>query len=215
MNSGSPISPQRTSKEPLDIYRRIRNTWTGRRDHALVLLCIQTGLRVSEVANLTCADVVLGVGAHVSCVGKGRKSRQTPLVPLTVAVLKSWLAERDGLPTSPLFPTSKGRHLSRDAIEHRLSLYATRAVRTCPSLGSKHVTAHTLRHTCAMALLRSGVDLSIIALWLGHEQVSTTSLYLHADLSLKERAIAQVRPPDTAPGRYLPSDPVLAFLESL
>jgi integrase/recombinase XerD len=192
-----------------------RDTWTGRRDHAMVVLFVQTGLRISELAALSCSDIVLGSGAHVSCVGKGRKLRQTPLVPLTVGVLKTWLAERGGSPPDPLFPTSTGRRLSRDAIERRISLYATRAAASCPSIGTKHVTAHTLRHTCAMSLLRSGVPIEVIALWLGHEQVSTANIYLHADMSMKERAIERVRPPDTTPGRYRPSDPVLAFLEAL
>ena len=192
-----------------------RDTWTGRRDHAMIVLFIQTGLRISELASLACADVTLGTGAHVSCIGKGRKLRQTPLVPVTIGVLKTWLAERGGSPPDPLFPTSKGRPLSRDAIERRLSLYVTRAVTTCPSIGSKHVTAHTLRHTCAMSLLRSGVPIEVIALWLGHEQVATANIYLHADMSMKERAIERVRPPNTTPGRYRPSDPLLAFLEAL
>jgi integrase len=192
-----------------------RDTWTGRRDHAMVVLFVQTGLRISELASLTCADITLGTGAHVSCLGKGRKLRQTPLVPLTIGVLKTWLAERGGSPSAPLFPTSVGRRLSRDGIERRISLYATQAIAACPSIGTKHVTAHMLRHTCAMLLLRSGVPIEVIALWLGHEQVSTANIYLHADLSMKERAIERVRQPSTVPGRYRPSDPVLAFLESL
>ena len=192
-----------------------RTTWTGRRDHALVVLAVQTGLRISELAALTVADVALGTGAHIHTVGKGRKERRTPLVPLTVAVMRSWLAERGGSPSVPLFPTSTGRALSRDAIERRVALYVSRAATTCPSIGSKHVTAHTLRHTAAMRLLLSGVDVTVIALWLGHEQVSTTSCYLHADMSQKERAIARVAPPSTKPGRYRPPDPLLAFLEGL
>lgn len=192
-----------------------RTTWTGRRDHALIVLAVQSGLRISELAGLTVSDVSLGTGAHVHTVGKGRKERRTPLVSLTVAVLRSWLAERGGSPAGPLFPTSTGRALSRDAIEHRLALYVSRAGETCPSIRAKHVTAHTLRHTAAMRLLLSGVDVTVIALWLGHEQVSTTSGYLHADMSQKERAIARVTPPSTKPGRYRPPDPLLAFLEGL
>lgn len=192
-----------------------RTTWTGRRDHALIVLAVQTGLRISELAGLKVADVSLGTGAHVHTVGKGRKERRTPLVPLTVAVLRSWLAERGGSPPGPLFPTTTGRSLSRDAIERRLTLYASRAADTCPSIRAKHVTAHTLRHTTAMRLLLSGVDVTVIALWLGHEQVSTTSSYLHADMAQKERAIARVAPPSTKPGRYRPPDTLLAFLEDL
>lgn len=192
-----------------------RATWTGRRDHALIVLAIQTGLRVSELTSITCADIVLGPGANVHCVGKGRKERRTPLVPLTVSVLRIWLAERRGTQAEPLFPTITGKALSRDAIEHRIAHYASIAGKSCPSMRAKHVTAHTLRHTCAMRLLISGVDVTLIALWLGHEQVSTTNIYLHADMTRKEMAIARTIPPATTPGRYRASDPVLAFLEAL
>jgi len=192
-----------------------RGTWTGRRDHALLVLAIQTGLRVSELVGVTCGDVVLGTGAHVRCVGKGRKERRTPLVPLTAGVLRTWLAERRGGPSDPLFPTITGTALSRDAVEHRIALHVERAAAGCPSLRAKRVTAHTLRHTAAMRLLLSGVDITVIALWLGHEQVSTTGVYLHADMSQKERAIARVTPPGTKPGRYHAPDAIIAFLESL
>lgn len=192
-----------------------RTTWTGRRDHAMIVVATQTGLRISELAGLTVADVVLGIGAHVHTVGKGRKERRTPLVPLTVAVLKVWLTERQGSPPGPLFPTSTGRPLSRDAIEHRVALYVSKASETHPSIRTKHVTTHTLRHTAAMRLLLAGVDVTVIALWLGHEQVSTTSAYVHADMSQKERAIACVNPPATKPGRYRAPDALLAFLEAL
>lgn len=179
------------------------------------MLSIQTGLRISELTALTCADIVLGVGAHVHCVGKGRKERRTPLVPATVDVLDGWLAERAGAPTEPLFPTSTGRRLSRDAIEHRLAHCTAAARKRCPSLNTKQVTAHTLRHTAAMRLLTAGVDITVIALWLGHEQISTTNVYLHADMAQKERAVTRVTPPDTKLGRYQPPDTLLAFLEAL
>lgn len=192
-----------------------RSSWTGRRDHAMITLAIQTGLRISELAGLTCADVVLGVGAHVRCVGKGRKQRHTPLLPLTVEVLRAWLAERRGTPSEPLFPTSTGRQLSRDAIERRVSHHVRAAAQGCPSLRTKKVSAHTLRHTAAMRLLLSGVNVTVIALWLGHEQVTTTNVYLHADMSQKERAIARTTPPNTTPGRYRAPDTLLAFLETL
>jgi len=192
-----------------------RGTWTGRRDHAMLVLAIQTGLRISELAGLTVADIVAGTGANVHTVGKGRKERRTPLVPLTVEVLRTWLAERGGDPCDPFFPTSTGRALSRDAIEHRVALYVSKAKQFCPSIRTKHVTTHTLRHTAAMRLLLSGNDVTVIALWLGHEQVSTTSAYIHADMSQKERAIARVAAPDTKPGRYRAPDAFLAFLESL
>ena len=192
-----------------------RQTWTGRRDHAMLILAIQTGLRISELAQLTTTDITLGTGANVHTIGKGRKERRTPLVPFTVAMLRSWLAERGGPPGDPLFPTSTGRALSRDAIEHRVALYVSRAATSCPSIRTKHVTTHTLRHTAAMRLLLAGVDVTVIALWLGHEQVSTTSGYVHADMTQKERAIARVTPPSTKPGRYRPPDTLLAFLEAL
>lgn len=192
-----------------------RATWVGRRDYAMLLLTAQTGLRVSELTALDVADVHLGHGANVHCVGKGRKERRTPLLPATVAVLSVWLAERQGHATDPLFPTSTGRRLSRDAIERRITLYTTKAAQHCPSLKTKHITAHTLRHTAAMRLLLSGVDITIIALWLGHEQIATAQLYLHADMTQKERAIAKTTPPAVTPGRYHAPDPLLTFLENL
>jgi site-specific recombinase XerD len=192
-----------------------RTTWAGRRDHALILLTAQTGLRISEVAGLTTSDVHLGTGAHVSCHGKGRKDRITPLTTGTIAVLRTWLAERGGQPGQPLFPTRTGGRLSRDAIEHRLAKHTATAAGRCPSLNAKTITAHTLRHTAAMRLLHAGTDTSVIALWLGHEQAETTQIYLHADLELKERALARTKPPDTTPGRYRPPDQLLAFLEAL
>ena len=192
-----------------------RTTWAGRRDHALILLAAQTGLRISELTGLTIGDVHLGTGAHVSCTGKGRKQRITPLTTGTVAVLRTWLAERRGQPGQPLFPSRTGSGLSRDAVEHRLAKHTATAAARCPSLNAKTVTAHTLRHTAAMRLLHAGTDTSVIALWLGHEQAETTQIYLHADLALKERALARTKPPDVKPGRYRPPDKLLAFLEAL
>ena len=189
-----------------------RTRWTGRRDHTMLLLALQTGLRISELNRLTCADVTVGAGANVHCIGKGRKERRTPLVPTTVEVLRVWLTERDGAPSDPLFPTTAGKPLSRDAIERRITLHATRAADRCPSIATKQVTAHTLRHSCAMRLQLGGVDLAVIALWLGHEQVSSTNPYLHADMSQKERAIARTTQPATKPGRYQAPDAVMAFL---
>lgn len=193
-----------------------QTTRTGRRDHTMILLTIQTGLRISELARLTIADITVGIGAHVHTIGKGRKERRTPLLPQTVTALRAWLTERQGTPTTdPLFPTVTGRHLSRDAIEHRVAFYVGKAGDACPSIRAKHVTTHTLRHTAAMRLLLSGVDVTVIALWLGHEQVSTTNIYLHADMTMKERAIARTTPPNTTPGRYHAPDTLLAFLEAL
>ncbi len=192
------------------------DTRTGRRDHALFTLAIQTGLRISELLSLTIADIHTGAGAHVHCLGKGRKERRTPLLPATVTVLKRWITEHGGLPSAPLFTSSTGRGLSRDAIEHRISHTITIASASCPSLVGKHVSMHTLRHTAAMRLLHAGVDTTVIALWLGHEQIVTTNIYLHADMTLKEAAIAKVTPLSVpAAGRYQPTDTVLAFLAAL
>jgi integrase len=173
------------------------------------------GCGVSELTGLTRSDVFLGTGPHVSCHGKGRKQRITPLAKVTVAVLRAWLTGRPGDPGQPLFPNRTGGRLSRDAVEKRLTLHVTTAAGQCPSLKAKNVTAHTLRHTAAMRLLHAGVDTSVIALWLGHEQADTTQIYLHADLELKEKALARTTPATTKPGRYKPPDQLLAFLESL
>lgn len=190
-------------------------TWTGRRDHALVLLAVQTGLRISELTGLTRGDLHLGPGAHITCHGKGRKDRITPLTATTVAVLHNWLAESSTDPNAPLFPTRRGSRLSRDAIEHRLKHYTAKATASCPSLHGKTITAHVLRHTTAMRLLHAGVDTGVIALWLGHVSVDTTQIYLHADLSLKEKTLARTSPPNSHTGRYQPPDRIIAWLEAL
>jgi len=192
-----------------------QTTWTGRRDHAMFALTIQAGLRISELAGLTRQDVALGAGANIHTIGKGRKERHTPLVRATRAVLKAWLAERRGEPTDPLFPTVTGGRLSRDAIERRLCRHLAVAADTCRSLRTKHVTTHTLRHTAAMRLLLAGNDVVVIALWLGHEQIETTNIYLHADMTHKQRAIDKTKPIAAKPGRYRPPDSLLAFLEAL
>jgi integrase/recombinase XerD len=192
-----------------------RATWHGRRDHALLLLDIQTGLRVSELTGPRISDAHLGVGAHIRCRGKGRKNRATPLTAQTVEVLRAWLDERTGDPADPLFLSRRGGPLSTDAIEWLLAKHAATAAVSCPTLHGKRVTPHVLRHTAAMQLLQAGVDTSVIALWLGHESVDTTTVYLHVDLALKEQALARTAPPNTTPGRYRPPDPLLAFLEAL
>jgi integrase/recombinase XerD len=192
-----------------------RSTWTGRRDHAMLALTIQTGLRISELAALTRADVTLTTGANVHTIGKGRKERRTPLVPTTKTLLKAWLHERAGNPADPLFSTITGNRLSRDAIERRLARHLADAASTCPSLASKHVTMHTLRHTAAMRLLLAGNDITVIALWLGHEQLSSTNAYLHADMTQKQEAIDRTKPITAKPGRYQPPDALIAFLEAL
>jgi integrase/recombinase XerD len=190
-------------------------TWSGRRDHAMLALTIQTGLRISELIALACQDITLTTGANVHTVGKGRKHRRTPLTPPTRRVLKAWLAERAGVPEDPLFPTTTGKRLSRDAIERRLAIHLASAAASYPSIKSKHVTMHTLRHTAAMRLLLAGNDITVIALWLGHEQITTTQIYLHADMTHKQQAIDRTRPLAAKPGRYQPPDALLAFLEAL
>jgi site-specific recombinase XerD len=191
------------------------HTWTGRRDHAWIRLATQTGLRASELTGLTRGDVHLGAGAHVACHGKGRKDRITPLTAATVTVLRDWMAEHPGPATNPLFPTNRGTPMSSDALQQRLTLHASTAAHQCVSLHGKTITPHVLRHTAAMNLLQAGVDITVIALWLGHESVTTTQIYLQADLALKQQALDRATPPTTPPGRYQPPDGLLAFLESL
>jgi len=192
-----------------------RSRWIGRRDHALLTVAVQTGLRVTELTSLRCQDVHLGTGAHLTSSGKGRKHRATPLTKQTVAVLRSWLQERGSQPDEPLFSTSRGRPLSRDAIALLLTKHVMAASHNCPTLSSKNVSPHVLRHTAAMNLLHAGVDSTVIALWLGHESVETTQIYLHADMAIKERALARTTPPASTPGRYRPPDTLLAFLQAL
>jgi integrase/recombinase XerD len=190
-------------------------TWLGRRDHALLALMIQTGIRVSELTRLRIGDVHLGTGSHIRVLGKGRKQRSPTLTSETVTVVRAWLNERRGQPEQPLFPTRQGRPLSRYTVGALVTKHATTAAFRCPSLTVKLVTPHTLRHTNAMLLRAKGVDIATIALWLGHESTQTTHIYEHADPALKEQAIARTAPLGTKPGRYRPSDTLLAFLESL
>jgi len=192
-----------------------RARWIGRRDHALLTVAIQTGLRVTELTNLRRHDVHLGTGPHVQAFGKGRRQRATPLTRQTVAVLRDWLNERDGQPQQPLFTTSRGRALSRDAVALLLNKHATNASHNCPTLTDKTISPHVLRHTAAMNLLHAGVDSTVIALWLGHESVEATQAYIHADMAIKERALARTTPTGSTPGRYRPPDTLLAFLEAL
>lgn len=189
--------------------------WEGRRDYAMIALDVQTGLRLSELTGLTCADVHLDDGAHVHCSGKGRKERCVPLTSANVTIMRTWLRERNGRPHEPLFPTRTGRRLSDDAVAARLALYKESAALRRPSLLTKHLTPHVLRHTCAMAMLREGVDVAVIALWLGHVDMRSTNAYLHADMTIKERALARTTSPSSRPGRFRPSDKLIAFLESL
>jgi integrase/recombinase XerD len=191
------------------------STWHGRRDRALLALALQTGLRVSELISLSCDDIVLGTGAHVRCMGKGRKERATPIRKDSAKVLRDWLTERDGTDTDPVFISNRDARLSRDAVEQIVRKHGLTAERKCPSLKKKHVTPHVLRHSAAMQLLQNGVDRTVIALWLGHESVETTQMYIHADIQLKEKAMARTRPIKAPPGRYRPGDKLLAFLEAL
>jgi integrase/recombinase XerD len=190
-------------------------TWHGRRDHALLALAAQTGLRSSELTGLTCGDVQTGTGPTVRCHGKGRKDRVTPLTANVATVIRGWLREQPGNPPDPLFPTRTGRRLSSDAVQDLVERHAATAAAGCPSIQDKHITPHTLRHSAAMALMHAGVDPVTIALWMGHESPKSTQPYIHADLKLKEKALARTAPPTTKTGRYRPPDKLLAFLESL
>lgn len=192
-----------------------RNTWIGRRDHTLLLVAVQTGLRLSELTALRQQDVILASGAHVRCEGKGRKQRCTPLTRTTIRVLEQWVQEQGREDTKILFPNGRGDRLSSDAVQHLVSKYARIAQRSCQSLKHKRVTPHLLRHTSAMELLQAGVDLTVIALWLGHESIETTRIYLDADLAMKEQALDKVAPIDAKPRRYRPDDELMAFLKTL
>ena len=181
----------------------------------LLLVAVQTGLRISELTGLTCANLRLGAGRHLFCRGKNRKQRCVPLTAQTVAVLKTWLAERHGEAHDVLFPTNRGGRLSRDTVQWLITKHVAAAAHRCPSLATKHITSHVLRHTCAMNLRQAGVDVSVIALWLGHEGIETTSIYLNADLRIDEQALARTAPPGTSTSRYRAPDTLLAFLDGL
>jgi len=220
------IPPKRLDRAIVDYLTRTesdaliaapdRTTWLGRRDHAILVVSIHTGLRVSELTGLTLTDVQLADGAHVRCRGKGRKDRCTPLTKSTVGVLRDWLTERGGHEADSLFPTRRGATLSRDAVQRLVTKHALTAATRCPSISTKNVTPHTLRHTTAMALLHSGAEISVIALWLGHESTDATHIYLHADMTIKERALARLAPPGPgSAGRFKPPDNLLAFLDNL
>jgi len=192
-----------------------RSSWHGRRDHALLAFAAQTGLRVSEITALTIADLHLGTGPHACCRGKGRKDRCTPLTSHTREILTAWLATRQAVPGDPAFCTRSGAPMSSDAVTQLIAKHARTAAQACPSIAGKVITPHTLRHTAAMTLLHAGVDVTVIALWLGHESPASTRVYLHADMALKENAIARTTPPGTQPGRYQAPDSLLAFLQQL
>lgn len=191
------------------------STWIGRRDRTILLVAVHTGLRNSELRALRRCDVELGIGAHVRCLGKGRKMRCTPLRRDVVACVEAWLRERGGREEDVVFPSSRRRPLSSDALQRLVARHVATAAAACPSLVGRAVTPHCLRHTKAMAMLREGASVTLIALWLGHESVETTQIYLHADMRLKEQALARAALSELPPARFKPGDELLAFLESL
>lgn len=192
-----------------------QTTRTGRRDYVLILTAISTGLRVSELTGLTWNDVSLDRDAHLVCLGKGRKTRATPLAKDCVRVLKAWKTELDPKPADVVFPTRTGTRMSTDAVAQRLRIHTAKATANEPSLTRKNVTPHVLRHTTAMRMIHAGIDTSVIALWLGHESPETTQVYVHADLTIKEKALARTPGTDTKMTRYKPDDELTKFLESL
>lgn len=192
-----------------------RNTSSGRRDHALLLLAIQTGLRVSELVGLNCQDVSVATGAHVRCLGKGRKTRCTPLTKSTVNVMRAWLKERDGQEAEPLFLSARGVRFSSDGVQFLLAKHVATAQQGCPSLKEKRISPHVLRHTAAMNLLHAGADATVIALWLGHEGIETVHVYVEADLAAKVRILAKTASPEASAKRFRPDDALLAFLKDL
>lgn len=192
-----------------------QETWAGRRDYAILLLAIQTGLRLSELIGLRRDDVALETGAHVHCLGKGRKERCTPLTRHTRVVLCTWMKERGGDPADVVFPNRHGGRFSPDGVQYLVAKHVRTAQETCPSLKRKRVTPHVLRHTTAMELLQSGVDPSMIALWLGHDRLQTVQIYLDANLALKEEILAKTTPIPGKVRRYKPGDKLLEFLQAL
>lgn len=192
-----------------------QHSWSGRRDHALLLVAVQTGLRLSELTGVRRNAVFQGPGAHVRVLGKGRKERAIPLTRQTAAVLKAWLQEIPDNADSTVFPNARGARLSPDGMQYLLAKHIAVAAQRCPSLANKRVTPHVLRHTTAMELLQAGADRAVIALWLGHESVETTQIYLDANLAIKEEALAKITPLDVAFVRYRPDDQLLAFLNDL
>src|SRR5262249_35378223 len=192
-----------------------RNTWFGRRDHAFIQTAVQTGLRLSEITAITRDDLVLEAGAHVRVIGKGRKERCTPLAKSTVAVLKAWLREPLRGGGRLVFPNAEGDRLTVHGVKYMLNKHAATAAKVCASLKGKRVTVHLLRHTMALEMLQAGVDCAVIALWLGHESVETTQVYLEATLAMKEKALAKTTQLCGRPGRFRPGDGLMSFLNSL
>jgi site-specific recombinase XerD len=187
--------------------------WRGRRDAALLLTLYNTGARVSEITALHREHISLGPSTVVHLIGKGRKHRDIPLWPRTAQVLKAWFREQSNAGTPLAFPSARGQRLSRNGIDYILKQAVAGA--NCPSLKSKNIHPHAIRHTTGSHLLQSGVDISVIALWLGHESVQTTHIYVEADLAAKQRALSKLEPAGTNVRRYKPQDQVLAFLATL
>ena len=192
-----------------------RKKHSGRRDYTLLLVGIRTGLRVSELTGLHQSDVILGTGAHIHCFGKGRKERSTPMTKKTAKVMQQWLRECQGNKEDLVFTNARGGHLSTDGVQYILDKHIRIAREQCPSLKKKRVTPHVLRHTTAMELLQSGVDPMIIAIWLGHESVETTQIYIKENLKMKEQALKKTQESNSKTLRYKPEDKLLEFLQSL
>jgi len=219
------IPTKRWEKKTVDFLTRLEvdallaapdtESWAGRRDHALLSLAVHTGLRVSELTGLLCQDVTLGTGPHIRCHGKGRKERAVPLSKTVARTLRVWLRERNGQDREPLFPNAQGHKLSRDGVDYILRKHVRTAANSCPSLRRKRVTPHTLRHTTAVQLLQAGFDLSLIALWLGHEYVESTQIYIDSDIEHKRKILEKTPPFNGQFVRFRPSDSLMAFLDSL
>jgi site-specific recombinase XerD len=206
------------TEEEMDVLAAApdRSTWAGRRDHTLLVIALRTGLRLSELTGLRYQDVQLGPTSHLKCLGKGRKRRDTPLDKATVGLLRCWLAERQGRPDDVIFPSRRGGQLSPDAVQRLIAKHVATARRSSPNLANKRISTHNLRHSCAMDLLRGGVDPAVLAMWLGHEKLESVNAYIHADPTLKQRALDRRSPLHTSrPGRFKPGDKLLAFLEGL
>jgi integrase/recombinase XerD len=219
------IPPKRTVRRQIGYLSRTevdallavpdQETWAGRRDHAWLITAVQTGLRVSELTNLKCKDIELGAGAYVYVIGKGRKERYTPLTKETVKTLKSWIAELKNATDEVLFPSLRGKSMSNDGIQYLLAKHCRKAAELCPSLQKKRVSPHQLRHTAAMELLKAGVDVTVIALWLGHESLDTTRIYLEADLEMKRCALKKATPHKAQSTTFKADDALLSYLKSL
>lgn len=192
-----------------------RTTWSGQRDAALFAVLYNTGARVSEIIRLHVADVLIDRAHAVHLHGKGRKERVIPLWKSTVAQLRTWFERIDRRPEAPVFPNRAGKPMSRSGVEHRLRVAITKASFRCPSLRGRAISPHTVRHATAMHLLQSGVDITVIAMWLGHEDTATTHQYIEADLAMKEAALRRMDAPSSKPVRFKAHDRVLAFLEAL